>query len=313
LIACYSSVWAKHKTALITSATLLILIYLLFFLRFPNDLSRSNKVLIDSAHLPTFLFLSFLLMDRYRRLFNKTIPVTTLITCIVLVSLTTEGLQLFVGRTADWRDIAFNMAGLTSAIILFHPIINTRSDKIKRLLRKVLILILISPLFIYFIYQYDEYLVQHQLPQLADFNSPLSYSRVDGSAETAFETTKINNQQALKINFGTERYSDVDFRYLPSNWSEYNFVNIQLYNPGNRTFSIYFKIYDDRFSHYEATNNHVFYRKLELSPQLNNFRIAFDDINQTADIDFTHIKTLTFYSHRLSTPERGWLVDLFLQ
>ena len=307
------NIWEEHKTKLKIVFAGLFLIYLLFFLRLPSNLSRSEKVLIDIVHYPLFLYLSFLLIDRYRRYFGKTISIATLIIVIGSISFASEGLQSFTGRTADWRDIGFNMAGLATAIILFHPGIKTLSTGFRKLAMLLLALIAISPVLTYLIYRFDEYRVVQNLPYLNNFDQIMSLSRIEANAIVSLEENSIYNKKSLKINFGTGEYSDIDFRYLPRDWSSFDHIKLELFNPSELPFNITFKLYDSAFNHFEAGNTHVFYKELTVKPGMNKYLIGFDDISQSSNIKFENIETLTLFTYRQRVRHTTWLIDMSLQ
>ena len=303
----------NYKTTGLVLVTGLLLIYLLFFLKIPPHLTRSEKVLIDISHYPIFFCLSYLLIQRYRQYFGKTIPLSVLVVSVSLISMVTEWLQSYVGRTPDWRDIGFNMAGLTTAVILFHPGIKTLPINVKRLAMPALLLIAISPALVYLLYRFDEYRVNQNLPYLNNFDQFMAMTRIEANAKIKIEESTVSNRKALKMNFGTELYSDIDFRYLPRDWSRYEAINMQFLNDEETPFDLTFKLYDSEFSHFDRSNKHVFYRVLKLKPHLNTLRIEFDDIMRNSKVNLADIETLTLYTYREPTRRQAWLIDLSLQ
>ena len=252
-------------------------------------------------------------MQRYYQYRKKTIPLPLLIVSVSLISIITEWLQAYVGRTADWRDIGFNMAGLTTAIILFHPQVKSLPPRIKQFGMPLLLLIAISPALVYLLYRFDEIRVSHDLPYLNNFDQFMGMTRIESNAAVSLEKNNINERDVLKIEFGTERYSDIDFRYLPRDWSGFDAINLQIFNAEKIPFTLTFKIYDSDFSHFEYGNRHVFYRELELKPQLNTFRIEFNDIGRKSLVNLADIETLSLFTYHEPARRTAWLIDLSLQ
>ena len=196
--------------------------------------TRSAKALWDMGHVLYFILfchawfkLKWVQKQRYFWLFIYTISLTLVLGTLI------EVLQYGTSREPDRWDIAHDVLGSLIALT-FHPNTIKRS---KLWLKISVTLLFIASLIPLSKAVFDETSAWLQFPVLADFSTPLEYTRFAG------ESLKQQNSQ-LKVIFSTATYSGFSLQYFKHDWSQYDYLQLRFNSPSNRPLTLNIKIHD---------------------------------------------------------------------
>lgn len=185
------------------------------------------EALWDLLHLPTFFlvtcFLHNLWPDSWRGWGRLGITVTV----AFLLALGTEWAQGFLGRSANWGDVAIDAAGIGLGLCWLR----TCSDREERF--PVWFLVLAAGVGWICLWpawgtEWAEARLREQLPQLGDFSRWESRMlwRTQGNAQV--EKTR----DGLGVRIGEGRFSGVSFWSGGQDWSPYQRIVLEILNPG---------------------------------------------------------------------------------
>ena len=208
-----------------------------------------------------------------------------MITFIIALSFafSTEILQIFNSRDADPLDFLFNFCGITVAV-LWIVLKNSSSEKIKRSI-KIYIVALLSIIMSSFFYGfssiiYTQYRYSEMLPLLADFENRWELERLVTRGTTQFElsTEHVGHGSfCLEVNFDLSRYSRVDVRAIPSNWSQYQTFCFDVFNPREEVIDLNVRFYDRHSLQFAKQCGTT----VKLNPGDNNIRIPIATIKNS--------------------------------
>lgn len=310
----------KYYSKLLTGFVLLLAgTFFLFYEGQGNFVPRSVKELWDLGHIVYFALLIYLLVEL--KIFNKSaLPNQWLIFLVFTLVLGTliEILQYGTARSPDLGDISRDLTGCL-LILSFHPSLSNFSSRLRvffvRMLATVVFLIHLIPLTVALL---DESTARSQFPVLSNFETPFEIDRWDGEAskEVVQAEGELDNS-LLKISLTTARYSGVGMEYLPADWSEYQSVNLRIYQPSDEALNITVRMHDQQHETgllmYQYDDR--FNRAYVLQKGWNDIRISLSEVQsmlKTRKMDMSLISDISLFTVELPEPRIIYLDKIYL-
>lgn len=286
----------------------LIFIFILLSLLFiggPNyQDGRLIKELWETGHFILFAIIIFFLLQtpslRERHYFILLFFTGTF---SLLFGLSTELLQLMVGRSFSLKDI-FNdiiggYAGFTAAMLYFQ-IKNSVKLTTKNYSLYFISIIILSTIGArsFLLVVFDELKMRSELPQLANFEQASELNRWS----TFFARMSISDEyvklgeHSLKFTLIPHRYSDITMDSFVGNWENFEKINFDLYNPQNQTVSMVVKIFDQQHPHNHYRFLDRFNQRITVNPGWNEFSFPITDIINAPENRINDIKNIRNFS-----------------
>jgi len=162
---------------------------------------------------------------------------------------------------------------------------------------------------------WDEVHAHSQFPILIDFSSALEVNRCSGSAEYSYVPKIENVLGALKIVFKSTQFSGVSLEYFESNWDQYAFLNIVIFNGNKNSVERTLKIHDLKHQSNGYLYNDRFNHRLIINRGWNEFKIALNAIRnspKTRMMNLKQVNNISIFSTKLSKPETLYLKSIYL-
>ncbi|MDX1696095.1 MAG: VanZ family protein [Ketobacteraceae bacterium] len=163
---------------------------------------------------------------------------------------------------------------------------------------------------------YDKYALIKQFPVLISAQSPLELNRLYGKPERYFAPNAINDIPAIGINFTTDRYSLIYMIDFPGNWSEYQYLKIQLHVSHNEPLPAVLSIEDAEHRSRGTRSSDRFNLRLILKPGSNLLNIPLDQVRQAPrerTLDVSQITRVNLYTMSLANPRMVYLKEIRLE
>jgi hypothetical protein len=156
-----------------------------------------------------------------------------------------ELIQSQIGRDGDWGDLAADLIGGYAGVIVYFSFWQ-RSYWKRLFLAQVLgLLLLVWSLLPLGKVISDAIVARRQFPLLSGFETPLEVSRWSGSAARSVNYEHaFSGKASLCVRLTTQIYSGLGLRDFISDWSEFRYLSMQIYNPDRETLLLHFRIHD---------------------------------------------------------------------
>ncbi len=217
-----------------------------------------------------------------------------------LFGLATEVLQLLVGRSFEWKDLINDLVGVFSALCLIYGIENkTKIERIVAIFSFVFFsLIGISSLIVSI---YDDYIMTSQFPVLSNFETPFQLLRWDNAwAELSIsKEIKHKGSNSMKVMFTPGKYPDITLNHFIHDWSNFQFIELSVFNPSEKSYELVFKIYDNYHSASQYEYSDRFNMEIKLEPGWNHLKHPLETVFQSPKNRFmnkTNIVSLSLFA-----------------
>lgn len=284
--------------------SLVIIALPFFFITGPGWLTTNlGKYLGNLGHIPFFALLTLLAssrlpLDRPRRWFLFS-------AAVLFVSLVMEFVQSRIGRSADWQDVLRNLVG--SWLVLFwlqKPCIRIWSGRLATgsfVLAEVVLSLALA---------LEQQQLEARLPTLADFENVSEEKRWEPIAGTVMQSEEnaSHGKFSLKGLLKAAPFSGISLSRLPHDWSAYNSLNFDLYNPQPKPLYMTLRIHDAghelgdrRWQYYDRFN-----RRLKLQSGWNYYRIDLQTLRnapESREMDLRFVENLSLFAAGLSEPK----------
>jgi hypothetical protein len=233
------------------------------------------------------------------RPWQSTVDVFIYLGVILLLSLTIEFTQRFLGRDLSAMDMLRNLIGCM-LMLLFTA-------------RKYLHISVIS--FLSFVFAFDltglavtswtDYSIQSRAPVIENFESEFTLARWGSNAEVTLSTEQVmEGNSAGKVIFPIgSTYSAIDFDDVLRNWSGYQALELNIFNPHDELLLLTLRIHDGEHERKQAqAYQDRFNTQLSLQPGWNQLNIPFKDIEnapQNRQLDMTNITNIGLFFSNL--------------
>jgi hypothetical protein len=241
------------------------ILFVLFFAGGPGYYSaRSFRYSWNFGHIIFFCLSVGLVLSEYKSLQRR--PLLQQLGLLLLASFFIGGsielIQSGLSRSADLGDMWRNTIGVLLGFVLFSsarkewPLVNYI---LFSAVVVVLIAIQVKPVVALLV---DEVAAHNEFPLLSNFEHDRELSRFEGSANFSFfdgRSTKGN--RSLKIITNSKRFSGVNFKHFPNDWSGYQWFKADIYSAADDVVKLTVRIndaqhgyhrrerYDDRFNY----------------------------------------------------------------
>ncbi len=288
--------------------------YFLFFGSGSVDLSRSLKALWNLGHVVYFAFITLIFLQFTA---IRTKSYASIVLWVVLLSTVLgfliEILQYGTARNADILDVLHDVLGSLLILAFYKPI---QPIKAKSILwfRCVVSIITLWALWPFTIALYDEINAQRSFPVLADFSSSLELDRWHGN--TTFKLKKLNEDypHTLQVTFDTENSSSIGLEYFPKDWSAYQYLNLNVYNPKQKPLKLVLRVHDHQHKPNYIYNDR-FNKRLNIAYGWSHLKIPLYEIKYAPrgrEMDLTRVENVSIFTSRLAKPEVLYLDSVYL-
>jgi len=236
---------------------------------------------MDAGHFIAFGFLALLLQYLFASYGNLKSTALSFVVCAVLI-ITIEVIQPYVGRMASLGDVVNGFLGLIIFLSGRYIWLSSKRSYIKYLHALLGTLVFAAVVSAALSEWHAVWWRMQNFPMLGDFeeNVELKLWRAQGEAAGIQTPVSLSSDyvvfgiSALKIETAQGVWSGVRYAAGDKDWSAYNALIMDIYNPGT-SFSIYLRIDDDRGS---PDYPERFNRAIPLSNGWNNIEIALADV-----------------------------------
>lgn len=280
--------------------------------------SRSFKNLWDLGHILFFSILSYLILLSWSQNERMSFPLQAffiLIIALVLGSLI-EIVQSGSRRSSDVLDVIRNVIGCMVTFSFFTPTEKTIPKKFFRAFQAITIVLVIAAFFPSIKSISDEIVALRQFPVLSDFETPFEIDRWAGNAALSIDDDiHFHGKSSLKVALKTSNYSGAGLRYFPSDWSNYDYLHLNVFNPTNEPLKITCRINDRRHTDGVQTYDDRFNRSQVLMKGWNQIVIPLEDVEnapKSRKLDLRRVQLLGVFVYRLPRPRVIYIDDVRL-
>lgn len=234
---------------------------------------------------------------------------------VLTFGMVVETVQAGMGRDFDLRDLLRNLIGLW-IVLAWQPLLafRVRNRATTAVLALTSSLLLAYELSTTGVQAARYFKLEHQLPQVYDFDhsDPSSYWR--GSIEPSSQHNG-DHDQSLKIELGTKRYSAASLYRVPSDWRDFDTLNLRLHNPAPEPLTLILRINDIQHERGSNALNDRYNTRLTLAPGVSSHTIALDDIEKapaSRTMNLRQVRRLTLFATERSGPQTVYLQELRL-
>lgn len=284
---------------------LLLFVIPLFFIGGPSQYSLEiYRRLWDLGHPGFFAILSFLLIGYGVIKHYRHFVIAFLL--VFIGSIAIEKLQTYVGRTASWFDILFNLSGF-----LLGGIFLAKNYKQKLIVIIVATIGLLPGLWKVFKSVMLCWTLWQQFPVLLDGNSPWE-GRAWGSA---IKLQQIPGQSGYLLAFDGKAYHSADMMGFMQSWQGYRSLTIELENLSNDAFNLTLRISDKRHERSNQEYTDRFNGRLLIQPGKQTVQINLTDVEtapRNRKMDLDEIYLLKLFLSQDDKPHRVKLHKIYL-
>lgn len=299
------------------------MLLVLLFLGGTTDVnSRSIQAFWNLGHIALFLSLGYLLLTPPSALagysFGKQ---AVIILCLALVlGGVVELIQATIGRSMDYADIARNTVGAILALVFFAPSRHALAKPARLTLQTLSLILFAGASTPFALAVWDEQRALTQWPVLANFEDRVQLSRWSSTGDARLSIAKPaanRTRPTMKVDFGTSQYAGANLDYFPRDWSYYQQLTIEIYNPATSPLKITCRIHD-RLHSLSTAQQHEdrFNRSYQLQPGWNEINITMQALLAAPSqrpMDIESINNLQLFVSRLDSNATVYIGRIYLQ
>jgi len=307
-----------------------------FFIGGPSPVATPLfNSLWDCGHIFFFGVLALVLVQKFSLTGGRDWLLLTLVVFVLGGSI--EIVQAHTGRSGSWQDLLRDLTGIWLGLFLIRSKKNwVYAGRLLALglLSMNLYGVLLSGAGLWYAYR--------EFPVLADFESPLSIQtmRANGFRDKVLrdKTGKIiagenspplvktriersrdyvsDGEFGLKIRMGNQRYAGVAFNQLMTDWSAYNYLEFDLFNPAGVPLLMLVRISDKQHDVGANQTSDRFNRYINMQPGWNHISINLEEVAAAPErrrMNMEEITSLVICANRLREPQVVYLDNLRLR
>jgi hypothetical protein len=277
-------------------------------------------VLQNGCHAPAFAILSSIaLILLAAHIHPPLLRATLTIGAMLLVGISTEGIQSLLGRDAELEDVINDVAGSLGAVTIWMYLQYHRRTDIHARLRRLTALLICAGAAAYWLTPFAQcahayWVRQAQFPVLAQFRSSANMAFITSSGSD----TRIvavpgdearGSELALQTTLEPGPWPGITLAEPVGNWRGYHTLALDVGNPGSQALPLTFRV-NDR-AHRGVTDDRFNLDLVLPSATRRTIRIALADIGRsprTRRMDMSHIAQLILF-HGGAAP--GQVVRLY--
>lgn len=220
-----------------------------------------------------------------------------------------EWLQSKLGRQASWLDVANNLLG--AGLGLFWSM---AARPWVWLARMSVSLLLLWPLTTVTRVAWVQWDAARQFPLLGSFESQRELLRWSGRVERVAQHA-TEGYYALKLVFGTDRYSGVALDWFLGDWRGYEYLVFDVFNPDSEPLPVMIRIHDRQHDLGDMAYADRFNRRLTLAPGQSQVKIALAEILRAPDgreMNLQDLRSIGLFTVQLAQEKTLYLDNLHL-
>ena len=296
------------------SGLFILLIVPFFFVGGPDGLSPTLlKDIWNFGHIIFFAVFMLLVQSFYPLVNWRSWLLVTLLAVGVGVSI--EFVQRFVGRDSSWDDVIHNLFGVWLG--LFWGQKPTRPVWLLRITS----LLLAAPAFWLVIYSaMADIAMREQFPLVNSFESRFELAQVHVNPNQV-KTQQVGSSRShgnygLHVVLGTHKYAGLGLVGPYGDWSGYQFLRMDFYNPDNEPLELVLKISDSSHNRGKNNFNDRFNHKFVLAQGWNQLEIDLDEVRRAPlgrVMQMDEISGMAVFVMQLSKPREFYWDNIRLQ
>ena len=261
--------------------------------------SRSSYHIWDMGHIILFAILTYLLIKDLPFLDRQNFWTQAIIILVItaVLGIITELIQVKLDRSPDIDDIGRNFIGSAIALVFFARSRRKLPGFVLVLLQATVVLAFIRESYPLGRSLLDEAIAKSQFPVLADFETPFEVDRWQEKWRINIDDkVSRNGQHGLRVNLTPAKYSGVSFKYFPSDWHDYNYLKISIFNPDPDTLKIFCRIHDKNHNNMYSDR---FNRAFKIIPGWNDLSIPLEQIRKSPrerEMDMYHLDLIGLFT-----------------
>lgn len=287
----------------------LILALPFFFIGGPDWMSGPlYRAVWDLGHIGFFAVLLMLIQRRHPLDHWRWWLWVTLI--VFAVGGVIEFLQTKVGRDGNWGDVLGNLTGAWLGLFWFQ-----KPKPWVWLGRAAACFLLMFPLLTVGRIGLLQYQTAQIFPLLCGFEHPRDISRWDGNIERTTEHI-TQGQFAAKVQLGTTGFAKAALRQFFGDWSGYQTLAFELYNPDSEPLNMTLRVHDARHELGNYAHTDRFNTRIILEPGWNYYRFDLQTIAaapQGRTMELSLIRGVEIFASGLTQPKTIFLDNLRLE
>ncbi len=129
------------------------------------------------------------------------------------------------------------------------------------------------------------------------------------------QKTVKEGSASLKMPLTTDKYSGASLAHFPSDWRNYKYLHMSIFNTSQEPLKVTVRIHDDQ----HITNGQSYWdrfnRRFTLSHGWNDINVAIEEIRNAPRnriMDLQAVKDVTIFASRLRTPKVIYIDDVRL-
>ena len=279
---------------------------------------RIYRLAWDLGHICLFFLWTYALMRTWKGFAMKPFHIQFILISLITLFLgfSVEFAQSAFDRTFSIQDVLRNMIGSTAAIAFLSP---TRNAISKRLLHTTQVLV--SLLLLVLIYPFmrvlvDEVIARGQLPVLSNFETPFEIHRWRSRSIIAIDQETVKEgRTSLKVLLTTDRYSGASLVHFPSDWRNYKYLHMSIFNTSPEPLELTLRIHDDQHVRNAQSYWDRFNTTFILYHGWNDIDVSIEDIKNAPKnriMDLRTVKDVTIFTVSLKTPKVIYVDDVRL-
>ncbi|MCP4395690.1 MAG: hypothetical protein GY801_00055 [bacterium] len=229
------------------------------------------------------------------------------LTITLVVGILIELIQGNIGRTPSVEDLLKDVTGSLIVLVFWVPSRHSITKRTLRMLQGGVISLILVALLPFIKTFADETVAARQFPLLASFETPFEVGRWGGNSDFAIEHTIAGHgHSSLQVLFNTDRYSGVFLIHFPGDWRNFNFLQVDIFNPSSELLTIHFRVHDRLHIINNFPYDDRFNSTFTVNPGWNDMTIPLEDIlnaPRSRTMDLTNICNVGIFVVRLAKPE----------
>ncbi len=226
-----------------------------------------------------------------------------------------EYIQFHIGRAAELADVGRDLLGALLALSI-HSSKRTTLGATKLLCMKAVLLLCVILLHRnLLVIPINEYYTYKQFPVLLEPSTPFEKTRVTNSALYTLVKNGDQGKSYFDIKFTTTKYSGIAIDFFPVDWSAYNYIMIDVYNPEQAPYNITCRIHDGLHEDGNEEYSDRFNQSFKLFPGGNKIKINIDKIKNapaTRKMNLAEIASIGLFTTQLEEPKKMHLIKIEL-
>jgi VanZ family protein len=288
---------------------LIVIIFPFFFTGGPSpDTSRLVGALWDCGHI---LFFCLLVLAIDSKIPLRGPYAAVILTVIVfLAGGLIELIQSYVGRDGNLLDVYYDLTGTWIGLIWCQP--PTRTMRRARIAVFVLVLPAVTKIIFLALLQFQ---AARDFPLIADFETALELYQYRGTIERS-PLVQTRGNFSLKLTLQTTRYSGINFSRRYPDWTPYNALKVDIYNPDSTPLDIVIRVNDIAHDLAGWNDNDRYNHWVRLHQGWNYLSLPIEDIVKgpaRRRMDMQKVSAIGLYTAGLTTTRDIYIDNIRLQ